>query len=151
MLISFCLSFIVTGHKLQLQQRQNGGDRHNHDDQQSPQRSSDGGGDIQPFDYEIDGSSSDYNDIDEKSPRLRHREATSKARKKSYFYNVSLTSLTPFFHKILQVFCGPNSDTRLLHPYADTFMLRIDEDIESNTENRIAALRLLKRCKIKKL
>lgn len=84
-LISFCLSFIVTGHKLQLQQRQNGGDRYNHDDQQSPQRSSDGGGDIQPFDYEIDGSSSDYNDIDEKSPRLRHREATSKARKKSSF------------------------------------------------------------------
>jgi hypothetical protein len=84
-LISFCLPFIVTGHKLQLQQRQNGGDRHNHDDQQSPQRSSDGGGDIQPFDYEIDGSSSDYNDIDEKSPRLRHREATSKARKKSSF------------------------------------------------------------------
>lgn len=47
---------------------------------------------------------------------------------------------------LLDVFCGEKCDTRLLHPFGHTFMLRIEESIEDRPEIRIAALRLLKQC-----
>jgi hypothetical protein len=47
---------------------------------------------------------------------------------------------------LLDVFCGPNSDTRFIQQYSKVFAERIQENDEARPENRIAALRLLKRC-----
>ena len=46
---------------------------------------------------------------------------------------------------LLDIFCGEGCDTRLLHPYGELFANRVLEDDEDRVENRVAALRLLRR------